>query len=82
MRFIASRSSQGAVSQHPPCRGAFRGPEATAWPGEYEWFIELGSLEALLAFLHENGGALALFEPESGEHCPAIEIYDEGEDEG
>src|SRR5213075_1165009 len=45
MRFQVSRSSQGAVSKKPPCKGAIRGPEAAAWPGEYTWFIELNGLE-------------------------------------
>ena len=81
MKFLVSRSSQGAVSKEPPCPGAIRGPEAEAWPGEYVWFIELGTLEDLLGFLQATGGALGLFTPEEGEDYPAIEIFDEDEDE-
>src|SRR3954452_5685512 len=67
MKFLVSRASQGAVSKGPPCQGAVRGPEASAWPGEYQWFIELSTLEDLLAFLDGNGRALGLFAPEEGE---------------
>ncbi len=81
MRFQINRASQGAVSPEPPCRGALRGPEASAWPGDYSWFIELASLEALIAFLNENGGGLGLFVPEEGEACPVIEIFDDEEEE-
>ncbi len=83
MRFRVSRSSQGPVSRHPPCRDAVRGPEAAAWPGEYVWIVDLQSLEELHAFLQANGGGLGLFLPEEGEEHPAIEIFDddEGEDE-
>ena len=81
MKFRVCRASEGAVSKKPPCRGAVRGPEAKAWPGEYEWFVELNSLEDLVAFLHANGGALGLFAPEEGEEYPAIEIYDDTDDE-
>jgi hypothetical protein len=79
MRFQVSRNSQGAVSKYPPCAGAVRGPEAPAWPGEYQWFIELNSLEELLAFLEANGGGLGLWSPEEGETLPEIEIFDEVE---
>lgn len=82
MRFQVIRSSQGAVSKGPPCPGAVRGPESTAWPGEYEWYIELARLEELLAFLQDNGGALGLFAAEEGEEHPVIEIFDDDEDEG
>jgi hypothetical protein len=77
MRFLVNRASQGAVSKHPPCPGAVRGPEATAWPGEYSWYIDLNSLEELVSFLDDNGGALGLFAPEDGETYPAIEIADD-----
>jgi hypothetical protein len=77
MKFQVCRASQGAVSKAPPCRGAVRGPEAKAWPGEYAWFVELATLEELIAFLDENGGALGLFTPEEGEEAPAIEIFDD-----
>ena len=80
MKFLVSRSSQGAVSKLRPCRGAVRGPEAAAWPGDYQWFIELGGLDELVAFLHDNGGALGLFAPEEGEEQPMIEIFDEDEE--
>jgi hypothetical protein len=82
MRFLISRASQGAVSKDPPCKGALRGQEPTAWPGEHQWFIELATLESLLAFLQENGGALGIFAPEAGEKYPAIEIFDEDQDQG
>jgi hypothetical protein len=82
MKFLVSRASQGAVSKGPPCRGAVRGPEATAWPGEYEWFVELGTLEDLMALLNEAGGGLGLFAPEEGEGHPAIEIFDDDQEEG
>ena len=81
MRFLVSRSSQGAVSRRPPCVEAIRGPEAAAWPGQYQWFVELNGLDELLGFLDRNGGALGLFAPEAGEAHPAIEIYDDT-DEG
>jgi hypothetical protein len=80
MRFIVTRSSEGAVSKGPPCRGAVRGPEAPAWPGEYQWFVELSGLEDLLAFLNENGGGLGLFAPEEGEEHPVLEIFDDEEE--
>ena len=82
MKFLVSRASQGVVSKDPPCRGAIRGPESKAWPGEYQWVVELTTLEDLLALLNESGGGLGLFAPEGGEEHPAIEIFDEDEDEG
>ena len=82
MKFLVSRASQGAVSKDAPCPGAVHGPEATAWPGEFQWFIKLHTLEDLVAFLHANGGGLGLFAPEEVEEHPAIEIYDEDEQEG
>ena len=54
MRFLVCRASQGAVSKKSPCPGAVRGPEAGAWPGEFPWFIELATLEELVAFLNET----------------------------
>ena len=81
MKFLVSRSSEGAVSKRPPCKGAVRGPEAPAWPGEYQWLVELGSLDELLAFLKANGGALGLYIPEEGEDHSVIEILDEDENE-
>jgi hypothetical protein len=81
MKFLVIRSSQGPVSKTRPCQRAIRGPEAKAWPGEYQWFVELGSLEELIAFLNDNGGALGLFRPEEGEECPVIEIFDEDQEE-
>ncbi len=83
MRFLITRESEGEVSAKSPCPGAIRGSEATAWPGEYEWFIEVGSLEELMALLERTGGALALFAPEEGASAPVIEILDEdmGNDE-
>lgn len=77
MRFQVVRSSEGAVSKRPPCKGATRGPESSAFPGEFEWYIELTSLEALVQFLEANGGGLGLWTPEPGEECPVIEIVDE-----
>ena len=81
MKFLVSRTSQGAVSKKPPCLGAVRGPESKAWPGEYPWFIELASLDDLIAFLDANGGGLGLFTPEGDEECPMIEIFDDDQDE-
>jgi hypothetical protein len=81
MKFLISKTSHGSVSKEPPCPGAVRGPEAKAWPGEYQWFIELASLEDLLSFLQAMGGALGLFLPEEGEEHPAIEIFDDDEEE-
>ena len=81
MKFQVSRSSQGAASKRPPCQGAVRGPEAAAWPGEFTWFVELATLEALVAFLEANGGGLGLFAPEEDEECPVIEIFDDDQDE-
>lgn len=77
MKFLISLASQGAISKEPPCRGAIRGPEAPAWPGEYQWLVELNSLDDLVTFLEQNGGGLGLFSPEEGEVLPAIEIYDD-----
>lgn len=81
MKFLITRASQGAVSSKPPCKGAVRGPESAAWPGEYQWLVELGTLEELTAFLQANGGALGLFTPEEGEDHPVLEIFDEDEEE-
>jgi hypothetical protein len=81
MKFLVSRSSEGIVSKDPPCRGAIRGPEASAFPGEYSWFLELATLEDLVTFLDANGGGLGLFSPEGDEEHPTIEIFDEDEDE-
>ena len=81
MKFLVNRASEGAVSKRPPCKGAVRGPESPAWPGEYQWFIELATLEELTAFLDETGGGLGLFAPEEDEEHPAIEIYDEDQEE-
>lgn len=80
MRFLVGRTSEGAVSRNSPCRGAVRGPEAKAWPGEYQWFLELNTLEDLVRILHENGGGLGLWAPEEDEQCPVIEIFDEDAD--
>jgi len=80
MKFLVCRASEGAVSKKPPCKGALRGPEATAWPGEFEWFIELGHLDELVAFLHGNGGGLGLFAPEEGEEHPVIQIFDDDDE--
>ena len=79
MKFRVCRASWGAVSKQPPCKGAIRGPEARAWPGEYEWFIELNGLEDLMKFLDANGGALGLYTPAEGEDHREIEIFDEDE---
>jgi hypothetical protein len=81
VKFLVSRSSQGAVSRDPPCPGAVRGPEAPAWPGEYQWFVELNDLDELVAFLHDAGGGLGLWAPEEDEQHVEIEIFDEDEDE-
>jgi hypothetical protein len=77
MKFLVCRTSQGAVSKKPPCKGAVRGPEAAAWPGEFQWFVELATMEELVAFLNGNGGALGVFAPEEGDAEPSIEIFDE-----
>jgi hypothetical protein len=79
MKFLISRASQGPASRQPPCRRAVRGPEAAAWPGEYQWFVDLNTLEELLAFLEDNGGAVGLFTAEEGEDYPVIEIFDDDE---
>jgi hypothetical protein len=79
MKFLIGRSSEGAVSKHPPCPGAVRGPESTVWPGEYPWYVELTSLEELVALLERTGGALGLYTPEDDEPCPVIEIFDDDE---
>jgi hypothetical protein len=75
------RTSEGAVSKYPPCNGAVRGPEAAAWPGEFEWFVDLGNLDEFVAFLQANGGGLGLFAPEQGEEHPVIQIFDDDEEE-
>jgi hypothetical protein len=81
MKFVICRASEGAVSKKPPCKEAVRGPEAAAWPGEFEWFVELNTLDDLVAFLHATGGGLGLFAPEEGEEYPVIQIFDD-DDEG
>jgi hypothetical protein len=81
MRFLISRSSKGIVSKRSPCPGAIRGPESAAWPGEYQWFLDLDTLEDLVALLERTGGGLGLFTPEEGESHPVIEIFDDEEDE-
>jgi hypothetical protein len=81
MKFLVSRTSQGAVSKKPPCNGAVRGSESKAWPGEYPWFIELNALEHLVTLLDDNGGGLGLFAPEGDEDYPMIEIFDDDQDE-
>jgi hypothetical protein len=81
VKFLIGRASEGAVSKGPPCLGAVRGPESPAWPGEYEWFVEVKNLEELMTLLNATGGALGLFAPEEGEEHPAIEIFDEDEQE-
>jgi hypothetical protein len=81
MKFLITRSSEGAVSKKPPCKGAVRGSEAVAWPGEYEWFVELATMEELAAFLHANGGGVGLFAPEAGEEHPVLEIFDDDEED-
>ena len=81
MKFLINRASQGAVSRKPPCKGALRGSESAAWPGEYQWFIEVATLEDLIAFLDANGGGLGLFAAEEGDDYPGIEIFDEDETE-
>ena len=77
MRFQVTRTSQGAISKKPPCRGASRGPESPAWPGEFVWYLELKGLEELIQFLNDHEGGLALHKPEPDEDCPVIEILDE-----
>ncbi|MBI1915072.1 MAG: hypothetical protein HYS12_10095 [Planctomycetes bacterium] len=79
MKFLVNLASEGAVSKRPPCKGAVRGPESPAWPGEYQWFIELSSLDDLIALLNETGGALGLFTPEEDEEYPVLEVFDEDE---
>ncbi len=81
MKFMVNRASQGSTSKQPPCKGAVRGPEIPTWPGEYEWFIEMNTMEELVAFLEQNGGGLGLFSPEEDEEYPVIEIFDEDEQE-
>ncbi len=77
MRFLVYRSSQGSVSKEPPCKGAVRGPESAAWPGEYVWFLDLNTLEELLGYLNAVGGGLGVFAAEEDEEHPAIEIFEE-----
>lgn len=79
MKFLVSRTSQGAISKDPPCPGAVPGPESPAWPGEYSWYVELTNLDDLARFLEANGGGLGLWAPEEGEDAPMIEIFDEDE---
>ena len=81
MKFLVSRASQGPVSKNPPSQGAVRGLESRAWPGEYQWSIELASLEDLMAFLEAHGGGLGLFTPEEDEQYPMIEIFDDDQDD-
>jgi hypothetical protein len=81
MTFLINRASEGAVSKRSPCKGAVRGPESPAWPGEYQWFIELNSLDDLIGLLEETGGGMGLFTPEEDEQYPVLEIFDEDEQE-
>ena len=81
MKFQVTRSSVGPVSSESPCPGAIRGLDATAWPGEFVWYVELRTLDDLQAFLESNGGAVGLFSPEVGETHPVIEIFDDDEDD-
>jgi hypothetical protein len=81
MKYQVTRTSLGPVSSEAPCPGAMRGLQATAWPGEFVWYIELRTLEDLQAFLEKNGGAVGLFLPEEGEEHPVIEIFDDDEDD-
>ena len=81
MRFLINRASEGAVSKRPPCKGAVRGPESPAWPGEYQWLVELNTLDELLTLLQQTGGGLGLFTPEEDEEYPVLEIFDEDEQE-
>lgn len=82
MKFYIYRASEGSVSKSPPCAGAQRGPEAPAWPGEYLWYVELAKLEDLMRFMEANGGGVGVFSAEEvGEDCPALEIFDEDEQE-
>src|SRR5262249_51445890 len=81
MTFLIYRTSEGAVSKAAPCKGAVRGPESPAWPGEHEWYVELNSLEELMALLSATGGGLGLFPPEGGEEHPVLEIFDDDEDD-
>jgi hypothetical protein len=80
MNFSVTRSSEGAVSKRPPIKGAIRGPESSVWPGEFEWYVELNTLEELLAFLKKTGGGIGLFVPEQGEEFPVIEIFDDDQE--
>jgi hypothetical protein len=82
MMFLVYRASAGTLSRTSPCPGAVRGPESAAWPGEYPWFLEVASLEELMAFLERSGGAIGLFSPEEDEEYPAIEIFDDEEADG
>jgi hypothetical protein len=79
MKFQITRTSKGAVSKRPMCKGAIRGAESPGWPGEYEWFVELNGLDELVKFLHATGGGLGLWAPEAEEEHPVIEIFDEDE---
>jgi hypothetical protein len=81
MRFVVSRSSQGPMSKDPPCIEAIRGPEAPAWPGEFLWYVELDSLDAVMKFVEEHGGAIGVFTAEEGEDYPEIEIFDDTDEE-
>jgi Uma2 family endonuclease len=47
---------------------------------EYSWYLELDTLDDLLAFLEENHG-LGLFVAEGEEEYSTIEIFDEDEDD-
>jgi hypothetical protein len=81
MKFSVARSSEGAVSKRPPIKGASRGPESAVWRGEFEWYVELDTLEELLAFLRKAWGAIGLFTPEQGEPFPVIEIFDDDQED-
>ncbi len=83
MRFAVSRSSNRGSSQ--PVDGAVwdyfpRVPE-TVVHSKKGWFIEIGSLEELMAFMHEHG-KLIISARDPGDvvkgiEFPFIEIYDD-----
>jgi hypothetical protein len=80
MKFAVTRSSEGAVSKRPPIQGAIRGRESSVWPGEFEWYVEVNTLEELLALHQMTGGGIGLFAPEQGEELLVIEIFDDSEE--
>ena len=76
MKFAVTRTTFSGYEKEPPCEEAQEFPLGA--PGdddefvEHMWWIEIDSLEELLAFCHKYGGAIILHSHNSW----VVEIYD------